>query len=387
MAPDDQQSWFEDYLDDDDGFVVDEYDLTATPNDFNVRTIFDFIEAKAVKIPDFQRNYVWDRRRASKLIESLIMGLPVPQLFLYERGRNDFLVIDGQQRLLTIYYFIRGRFPRRDKRAELRSIFDEHGSMPADVIEDDAYFQKFNLLLSDAGGTGKSKFDGLNYETLSDYQIQFNLRPIRNVIVKQNVPSDDDSSVYEIFNRLNTGGVNLTPQEIRSSLYHSAFFQMLGRVNADETWRAIVGKDSPDLHGRDVEFLLRSFALAMEGRTYAPSMTRFLNSFSRKATVFGAEENEYLKTVFHAFLAECNEIPVERFRRNKRFHVALFEAAFVASVEGALHQKETQVRPITAEYLQTLSEDPQFVDATQEGTTKKSNVQMRLNRARELLEE
>jgi len=77
------------------GFPVD-YKITSTPNDFNVNTLFDLIESETVKIPGFQRNYLWDIKKASKLIESIIMGLPVPQLFLYERGRNDFLLIDGQ---------------------------------------------------------------------------------------------------------------------------------------------------------------------------------------------------------------------------------------------------------------------------------------------------
>jgi Protein of unknown function DUF262 len=57
----------------------------------------------------------------------LIIGLPVPQVFLYEEDRNKFLVIDGQQRLMTVYYFMSGRFPRRDKRSELIAVFDEHG--------------------------------------------------------------------------------------------------------------------------------------------------------------------------------------------------------------------------------------------------------------------
>src|SRR5258708_438325 len=72
-----------------------EYDITSSPNDFNIRTIVDFIEAGPFQIPGFQRNYVWDRKRASKLIESLLIGLPVPQIFLYEEDRNQFLVIDG----------------------------------------------------------------------------------------------------------------------------------------------------------------------------------------------------------------------------------------------------------------------------------------------------
>src|SRR5512142_3145569 len=99
--------WLDEEEPEEEGYPISEYDLTSSPNDFNIITIFNFIESGAVKIPAFQRNYVWDIKRASKLIESIIIGLPVPQIFLYEEARNSFLVMDGQQRLMSIYYFIK----------------------------------------------------------------------------------------------------------------------------------------------------------------------------------------------------------------------------------------------------------------------------------------
>ena len=98
-------------------------------------------------IPGFQRHFVWDIKRASKLIESLILGLPVPQLFLYEEARNRFLVIDGRRRLMSIYYFIKQRFPRNGARIELRRIFEEHGKIPDQVLHDNKYFMNFRLQL------------------------------------------------------------------------------------------------------------------------------------------------------------------------------------------------------------------------------------------------
>ncbi len=118
----DSENWREDDAQDEDLFSIKEYDITTSPNDFNIKTMFDFIESGAVIIPGFQRNYVWDIKRSSKLIESIIIGLPVPQIFLYEEARNRFLVIDGQQRLMSIYYFIKQQFPRNEKRIELRHI-------------------------------------------------------------------------------------------------------------------------------------------------------------------------------------------------------------------------------------------------------------------------
>ncbi len=81
--PDGETEWFDDYAEEVDDLQIDEYDITASPNDFNVLTLYSFVESGAVRIPGFQRNFVWDKVRSSKLIESLILGIPVPQLFLY----------------------------------------------------------------------------------------------------------------------------------------------------------------------------------------------------------------------------------------------------------------------------------------------------------------
>ena len=103
--------WYEGDDDDNDvGVSFTEYDISASPNDFNISTLFDFISSGIVKIPGFQRNYVWDIKRASKLIESILIGIPIPQIFLFEEAKNRFLVIDGQQRYMTIFYFKQKRF-------------------------------------------------------------------------------------------------------------------------------------------------------------------------------------------------------------------------------------------------------------------------------------
>jgi hypothetical protein len=124
------------------------------------------------------------------------------------------------------------------------------------------------LKLSEKLPHAKNKFNGLNYSTLDDYKTQFELRPIRNVVVKQNAPTGDDSSMYEVFNRLNTGGINLRPQEIRTSMYHSPFYDMLYQINAEPGWRSILQSPDPDLHMKDIEIMLRGFAMLIEGKNY-----------------------------------------------------------------------------------------------------------------------
>lgn len=379
--------WYSDYVNDADDFQIDEYDLTATPNDFNVLTINSFIESGAVKIPGFQRNYVWDLKRASKLIESLILGLPVPQLFLYEESKNKFLVIDGQQRLMSIYYFIKQRFPRKEKRVELRRIFDIEGRIPEYILHNDDYFVSFALQLPEPSPERRNVFRGLKYSTLEDYRTQFDLRPVRNVIVKQAKPPGDDSSVFEMFHRLNTGGINLTPQEIRGSLYHSPFYDMLQRINLKDRWRDLLQVADPDVHMKDTEILLRGFAILLAGSRYKPSMTKFLNLFSRSAKEYDADRNAYLESLFDAFLAECSDLPPDTFvsSRTKRFSIALYEAVFTVACEDALAAKDLSIAHVEYEAVRKLDVDHDFVEASERGSAHTANVERRLSRARALL--
>ena len=385
-------NWFADNADaaeDDGGINIDQYDITASPNDFNLVTLGSFIDRGAIKIPRFQRHFVWDLPRASRLIESLILGLPVPQLFLYEEARNRFLVIDGQQRLMSIYYFIKGRFPRQERRQHLRTIFDDAGRIPDEIFYDDKYFRPFRLRLSGPYSERPSRFNGLDYESLGEYQSQFDLRPLRNIVVKQVSPSnDDDSSVFEIFNRLNTGGMNLRPQEIRTSMYHSAFYTMLYEMNADPRWRGLLGTPEPDLHLKDIEVLLRGFAMLISGTTYSPSMLRFLNRFSKKCRTNDDDQNTYLKKLFTSFLDACANLPPDAFLNphDRRFNILLYEAVFTAACEQAFSQRPKVIEgKLSADRVRALRKDDEFNSAAAFNTTSSVNVKARLSRSREIV--
>ena len=363
-----------------------EYNITSSPNDFNTKTIFDFIESGIVKIPGFQRNYVWDIKRASKLIESIIMGLPIPQVFLYEKNKNDFLVIDGQQRLMTIYYFVKKRFPKQEKRIELRKVFDSQGKIPEKILEDNNYFTDFNLKLTELVPELNNRLDGLNYSTLEDNDKRtFDLRTIRSVIIKQSHPPDDHSAMYEIFYRLNTGGMNLNPQEIRASLYHSDFYDMLSKLNLNSKWRRLT-KSEPDLHMKDIEIIVRGFGMLIENENYKPSMVKFLNTFSQKSKTFSAQKIDYLKELFEKFLDACDNLPNKIFlTQSSQFNVSMFEAVFTAITSEPYKNKNTNVEKIAVDRLNNLREDQDFSNAIQRQTTSKKNVLTRIKRAREIL--
>ena len=384
----DSEAWFEG----DEASVIDasfkDYQIISTPNDFNVKTICDFVDSGVVKIPNFQRNYVWDQERASKLIESILIGLPIPQIFLYEQARNSFLVIDGQQRMMSIYYFFKGRFPKKEKRLEIRQVMSMQRILPASILADDAYFLNFSLNLPGTAPNTFSRFHGKNYQTLEDYQVSFNLSTIRNVVIKQTSPEEgDDSSVFEIFNRLNTGGVNLSPQEIRASIYQSPFMAMLDRLTFSEDWLHIVGKGQPDINLKDTEILLRAFAMLVEGGNYREPMATLINGFAKKARTFSDKEVAYAEVLLTEFLSRFRHQSRTLFSvtERTRFNIAFFEAVLRSFCERAFQEKNTALPLVNVEGFEKLKADADFVKATRFSTGQTSNVKSRFDKAKQYL--
>lgn len=368
-----------------DELEVNDYDISSIPNDFNVSTIFNQIERGILKIPPFQRNYVWDIKRASKLIESILRGLPIPQIFLYETDNKELLILDGQQRLMSIYYFMKMHFPVKERRAELKSQWST-GHVSENVLTDKQYFKDFKLKLPDTALNKRNKYKNLTYATLSEADKQeFDLRTIRCVIIKKDKPNTDDSCVFEIFHRLNSGGVNLHPQEIRMSLYYSKFYEILTDLNNLPEWRKILGSDHPEFHTKDIETILRGFAFLEFGEKYTPSLIKFLNNYSKKSQANTTDENNYLRNLFLSFLQACKHLPEEIFVRNDKFNLTLFESVFVATCSEPFTKKTIVTKELKSHDIQKLANDPEFIETTQKNTTSSVNVRKRLTRANEIL--
>lgn len=364
---------------------VVQYDISVSPNDFNVMTINTLIEEKIISMPSFQRNYVWDRKRASKFIESLILGLPVPQIFLYQEERNKYSIIDGQQRTLSLYFFIKQKFPRSGKRRILRKIFDDYGSIPEEVLNDKSLFQDFKLQFSKQENGKVHPLNGKKYKTLSEEQrTMFNLMPMRCMTIRQNEAKDGDA-IYEIFSRLNTGGINLSPQEIRGCLYRSKFYKMIYDLNSDKNWRKLLGKEEEDDKFRDVEIILRAYAMLDGHEVYKGSMLRFLNRFSKDAQGYTDDRISDLRVLFDRFIDVCSKINTNGFRtKTKSFNISLFESVFVAVAER-INVEGLERAEITQEAFNSLKANDLFQKAITHSTSHVDVVKRRLNLARSLL--
>ena len=360
------------------------FELVSVPNDFNTKTMVDFIESD-IYIPGFQRNYVWSIKRASRLIESAIVGLPIPQIFLYEKAKNKFLVIDGQQRMMSIYYFNKGRFPRKEKLHELRLKSNEPDGIREMPLLDDEYFVDFQLNLPESTTGKPNPLHRLKYKDLDDEtKSAFNIRTIRNVIVRQIQP-EGYNSMYEIFNRLNSGGMNLTPQEIRWSIFGSKFYNMLYDANTWLGWRRLVGTVHPDIHMKDIEILLRGFAMLINMESYSPPLARFLDKFSHTAMSFDESRVNHLRQLFDSFLSNNKDLPNEAFFSVAgRFSPMIFESVFVIACTEA-YSKGGIVKTINPELLKKLKNDPQFNVAAQSRTTSTAHVKIRFERSSVML--
>ena len=261
---------------------------------------------------------------------------------------------------------------------------------PESILQDDTIFSDFRLSLKDLGGeTGaQSPFHGKKYATLGDDKRALDLRTVRNVVIKQLKPTEDHSSMFEIFNRLNSGGVNLSAQEIRMSLYDSEFLRRLLKMNKWPNWRQLLQREELDVRFKDVEILLRSFALLLWLDEYRPSMVKFLNRFAWHCkNTFSPERIDQLECLFEEFLEACSELPDRAFQvsGSSRFNMALFEVVFVETLRAKLGDDSIAVRALRFDDISAIDNDTQFRKALKEGTTKPEKVRARLQSAHNIL--
>lgn len=390
--------------DDDASYSLSNFNLVTTPNDFNTATIVAFMDKGVFKIPSFQRNFVWDIQKASKLIESLIIGLPIPQIFLYEKGRNNFEIIDGQQRLLSLYFFIKGRFPKNEYRYELRNPANigENLLFKEDFLNNDKYFINFNLkLLGNSTPEGReNSLDSRNYQTLDvDNKVALDLSTIRNMIIKSAETDDDEHLArYEIFNRLNSGGINLNGQEIRMSLYSCEFLDLLTRLNENKTWRKFFGKQNPDNRLKDIEVILRLFAMLINGGRdahpdfqdttkilYQNSILSFLNNFANYSKKFDAGQLENFSKIWESFMHAIKGIDVNTFSNTndmntkvKKISIPVFEAIFFGIYRNELKKLNVKQLELSDQIICELKENSEFLEACIGKTSSKIQVNNRL---------
>ena len=328
-----------------------DYQVATYPADYTLEGLYNKWQRGELIVPDFQRRFVWKQTQASKLIESFLVGLPVPAVFFYrERESKKFLVIDGQQRLKSAFYFFEGYFG--PETAGKRPVFRLKG-------------------LSE-----RSRFSGRTFDELEDEsQRELNDSVLRAFVVQQLNPQDD-TSMYHIFERLNTGGTLLANQEVRDCVYHGKLSKFLDELNEVDSWRMILGKPKPDPRKRDLELALRFLAMR-DSSAYTHPMKDYLSRFMHKNRNASTDMLEGSRGVFkNTCRAVVDELGEKPFHVRRGLNAAIFD-----SVMCAFSNHLNDIPPDVKNRYKALVGDSDFDKNTRNSTTNVDVVRGRFHQA------
>ena len=201
--------------------------------------------------------------------------------------------------------------------------------------------------------------------------------------IKQLAPNEEDkeSSMFEIFDRLNTGGSNLSDQEIRMNIYYSDFYKMIDDLNIDIKWRKLLDKEELDLRFKDFEILLRCIAIANDFPNYKSAMKTFLNSYSHKAKFFKKDEIKKLKNEFEIFINSFEMIDNETDK--KYFQIGAIDAMYYVWLENF---RKNNIIKITYDIEEIIKKDIADFQKTNRSTTSKDSIEKRIEIVKRRLE-
>jgi uncharacterized protein DUF262 len=337
-------------ISDDDIAVPFKYDIASYGADFPVDTLVSRLDSKALFIPDFQRGFVWSQTQASRFIESLLLGIPVPGVFLAkDNPTSRLLVVDGQQRLRTLQYFFTGTFPKGNKPFALTGV--------------------------------QREFLGLTYEDLStEDRRRLADCIIHATIVQQTSPSDDQSSVYYIFERINTNNTPLTPQEIRACIYNGPFIDLLAILNKDPHWRSVFGKVNPRL--RDQELILRFIALYHASNQYDRPMRSFLNRYIGQNRFISKPQATEITELFTETITLADNAIARPFRLVNAINAAVYDSVMIGLARRIASGSTPRLSTIVSRY-DALLEDHTFLENVERATADEESLKSRLTIATE----
>jgi len=333
------------------------YDIATYPSDFTLSGIVDMWEKGDISIPDFQREYVWSIKQASLLIESFLLGLPVPPVFFYIDEESKSLVIDGQQRIMSIVFFLSGFFGYENLQGK-KQVFRLQG-----LDENNPYYRK---TFDDLSSVDKRKLRN---------------RVLRAMNIKQLSPSGESTSVYHIFERLNTGGTPLSSQEIRNVVFRGEIVQILRKLNRDKYWREILGQPNYNKRQVDVELVLRSLALMNGASTYEKPMKEYLNNAMDRNRGGSTKKVDTFQKLFPI----TTKLIVKELG-SKPFHIrSRLNTSALDSVMSILMQHKDTIPKNLKDRYQKLIAEPEFETLTTLGTTDTSTVKARFKMVKEYL--
>ncbi len=336
-------------------------------SDLSFASISDMVESEAIDIkPKYQRRERWDIKKQSALIESFVLNVPIPPIYLAEHSYGKYSVIDGKQRITAIYKFI-----------------------------------KENLKLS--GLDESSALNDFTYDSLpQSLSNALKIRPFLRVIIL--LKQSDPSLKYEVFNRLNTGGDNLLPQEVRNAMFEGKFNDLLIELSENELLvKYLVSsletytKSTIYKQMQDVEYVLRFFTVKHFWQDFPSNnmqiaMNLYMRNFSENMSDLELEEK---KNLFNKSLEICNLIWEDKtFQRpdgSKKIIQGIYDSQMVSIAKYIEEGREADLikykTQIFAKFNHAYTTDQIYQDSMRQFTSNANNVKKRIDKSIELVGE
>lgn len=325
---------------------------------------------KLILQPEFQRQYVWDRKKASRLIESVLLRVPLPIIYLSEQPDGNEYVIDGQQRLTSLFSFIDGKFPNGD---------------PFRLIGLTAY-QELN----------RKCFSELAAE-FQDRILDYSLRTV--TLLKQ---SDADLK-FEIFERLNTGSEPLNDMELRNCIYRGPYNALLKDLATEPDFRSLLGLKSGEKRMRDVELVLR-FASFFHSTylKYTSPMKRFFNQDMQAHQNLSDADADKLRKGFKNALSLIKSLlgTEHAFKRfypgdshnsggrweTKKFNASLYDVLMGVMWDKDKNQVMAALDALREGWIDLMANNAEFRESIERSTSSQEMVKRRFDLTRTLFE-
>lgn len=337
----------------DENIAPGDVELVYRTQDFTIDSLISRLESKHIIIPSseyeaddlaterFQRDYVWKKSQMDRFIESILLGYPLPGIFLVRQNRDKkLLVLDGQQRLRTLQAFYSGHYMRGKKSAS---------------------FELENVT---------SNLKGLTIHTLPpDLRRALDDTYMQGTIIETNDDPNTLSAVYSLFERLNTGGTFLTPHEIRIALFSGELFRELDNICNDDNWRTLYG-NKPH-RKRDHELLLRIYAFSIDGEHYAPPLKGFLNRAAEKYSDLSSEAGKAAILALKKAIEKLTlSMGSDGFRRSStQVNTADAEAVLSTLTRHYITNPDSNItNEVIKDWLNLLRQDQSFLTATSVAT-------------------
>lgn len=358
MSTTEKQIFF-DIFDTDEDEDSDYLDIPLTDLSFsskkstpNIGSLAYDYQQGTLKTPDFQREFVWSKKQACSFIETLLLDLPRPNIFFYSDEQYNNYIIDGQQRLKTIFCFLgilsTNDIPQR-----------EQDFINFRLDELSTHSPWYNKAYKDFSGTDQRKF----------------MRRVMDVVTIQINNDEDKKVVYHIFKRLNTGGTKLTEQEIRNCIYTGKFNDLLHTLASNPTWQKLITLDKPQGRLKDVELILRFFALYDNLLSYNNPMKTFLSDYMQKKSNISGEEIQAKQKLFELTINSIDKhLQKNPFHTKNQLNSSVCDSIMI----GFAKNLDNIPSDIQDRYKKLTRYNNEYETATSKSSNTKANVYKRI---------